>query len=68
MMKVGAMNENIILMKCIKGATIQNGNCKQTVILGNEALKKLAMSQDFKVSRHSDQILVYKAWHENGFV
>ena len=37
-------------------------------MLGSNALRQIAIDQDFKVFRHTDQIVVYKAWHENGFV
>lgn len=38
------------------------------MILGNSALRKIALEENFKIQRYGDEIVVYKAWHENGFV
>jgi hypothetical protein len=65
---VGPLMEDIVLIKMKRGAVFQIGENKQTVLLGNLALKQIALEQNFQISRHSDQIVVYKAWHENGFV
>ena len=41
--------------------------CHQDVILGNNALRGIALESTFKINRDVD-ITVYKAWHEHGFV
>ena len=38
------------------------------VILGDVALRQLAIEKDFKIKRSGDEIYLYKAWHDNGFV
>lgn len=54
--------------KRIAKFNIAQSQTRMTVMLGQRALKNIALQQNYKVSRHNDQILVYKAWYEGGFV
>lgn len=36
--------------------------------LGNTALRKIALDENFKIDRCKNEIVLYKAWHNNGFV
>ena len=62
------MMDDIILIKCYRGANFQPGEGYRKVMLGDTALRTLALETNFKVSRLEDEIVLYKAWHENGFV
>lgn len=67
---VGPGNNEVILMKVFKRAVIQAGICHKKVLLGNEALKRIAMNNDFKLYRDKEtqKIAVYKAWYDEGFI
>lgn len=65
---VGPLNTEIVLIKAMRGANFAPGLSTQNVILGNKALKKIAIQENFKVNRIGEQVVIYKAWHENGFV
>lgn len=55
-------------MKARRGAEFSPGEVTRNVILGEQSLKEIAIREDFKIQRCGDEIVLYKAWHENGFV
>ena len=67
--RVGPMMSEIVLIKAYRGANYQPGVGKNKVILGDSVLRKMALESGFKVNRKNNtDIVIYKAWHENGFV
>ena len=58
----------IVLMKAFRGFNFTPSKCKMNVILGDIALRQLAIEKDFKIKRSGNEIYLYKAWHDNGFI
>ena len=58
----------IILMKAMRGFNFTPAKCEMNVILGDKGLRALAIEKNFKIKRSGDEIYLYKAWHDNGFI
>ena len=44
------------------------GYHNMNVVLGNHVLRQLALQGNFRQDRKKDEIMLYKAWHDNGFI
>lgn len=58
----------IVIIKVFRGFNFTPQRCDMNVILGDNALRKLAIEKNFKIKRSGEEIFLYKAWHDNGFV
>lgn len=65
---VGPQFTNIVLIRAKRGANFTIESLHQNVFLGDKALREICLNENFKVSRLRDEIVLYKAWHDNGFV
>jgi hypothetical protein len=57
-----------VLIKAYRGADFAMGYHNMNVVLGNHVLRLLALNGSFVQERKKGQIMLYKAWHDNGFV
>lgn len=58
----------IILIKAYRGFNFTPSKSEMNVILGDGALRDLVIEKNFKIKRCGDEIYLYKAWHDNGFI
>ena len=56
------------MIKAFRGADFAMGYHNMNVVLGNQVLRLLALNGSFVQQRKKDLIMLYKAWHDNGFV
>lgn len=64
---VGPGTTEIVLIKADRGSDFSPGFQLKNVILGDIALRELCLETNFKQKRR-ENIYLYKAWHDNGFV
>ena len=56
------------MIKAYRGEDFAMGYHNVNVVLGNTVLRLLALEGKFRQDRKKDEIMLYKAWHDNGFV
>jgi hypothetical protein len=66
--QVGSESTEVVLIKAMRGADFAMGYHNINVVLGNHVLRQLALQGNFRQDRKKDEIMLYKAWHDNGFI
>jgi hypothetical protein len=66
--QVGSESTEVVLIKAMRGADFAMGYHNMNVVLGNHVLRQLALQGNFRQDRKKDEIMLYKAWHDNGFI
>lgn len=65
---MGPKHTNVVLIRARRGANFTIESLYQNVYLGDKKLREICLQENFKVNRLRDEIVLYKAWHDNGFV
>ena len=65
---VGPQQKEIVLIRVERGFEFVPSHQDMNVFLGDNALKAIAIAKNFKLDRLKDEIYLYKAWHDHGFV
>jgi hypothetical protein len=65
---VGPYSKEIVLIRAERGFEFVPSYQDMNVFLGDNALKEIAIAKNFKLDRLENEIFLYKAWHDHGFV